>query len=94
MDRTAGWWLRNTPASVSSNFTILFKKRRETPKKPMNLTRQKINLKNVKLISVVERENFREYGKMFDIREKANVVLNHDEKCMLPETVEIPNCRR
>lgn len=32
--------------------------------------------------------------KISDIEERANMLLNHDEKCMLPETMEIPNPRR
>lgn len=32
--------------------------------------------------------------KISDIRERANMLLNHDEKCMVPETMEIPNPRR
>lgn len=50
------------------------------------------------LISGTRGENWNEMATMKiseNIRERgANMLLNHDEKCMVPETMEIPNPRR
>lgn len=50
------------------------------------------------LISGTQGENWNEMATMKiseNIRERgANMLLNHDEKCMVPETMEIPNPRR
>lgn len=50
------------------------------------------------LISGTRGENWNEMATMKiskNIGERgANMLLNHDEKCMVPETMEIPNPRR
>lgn len=50
------------------------------------------------LISGTRGENWNEMATRKiseNIRERgANMLLNHDEKCMVPETMEIPNPRR